>query len=175
VFLVKTAPMNLPTPVLQVELRHLQFQYTGVGRFCCWALVFKNDAPVPDSIIYLVEPVVSFYDVRNIKSFGVRCLQSSYLTRCHTHKAMVDLWAKYMKLVEDLGIDVPKAHLMVHVNHRARAQGNPWRYTTFLDESLNKELKRVLRLCHQANFETLAMAKLSAVLDKSSKRQRTVG
>lgn len=80
-----------------------------------------------------------------------------------------------MKLVEEFDFAIPKTHLMIHANNRASQQGNPWRYTTFLDESLNKELKRVLRLCHQSNFETMAMVKLVAVLDRGPKRARTVG
>ena len=88
---------------------------------------------------------------------------------------MTDMWAKFVHKSELIGTRIPKTHLMVHVNHRARRQGNPWRYTTFLDESLNKELKKVLRNCNQANFETLAMFKIRAVLSDSSKRQRVVG
>ena len=85
---------------------------------------------------------------------------------------LVDVWGRHMRLMQDFDVHLPKHHLMVHVTHRARLQGNPWRYTTFLDESLNKELKKVLRLCHQANFETMAMVKLAATLDRASKRQR---
>ena len=75
-------------------------------------------------------------------------------------------------LAKALGLELPKDHLMVHLTHRAVALGNPWRYTTFLDESLNKELKRVLRLCHQATFEStafvLAEAHLSSLAARSS-------
>ncbi len=63
-----------------------------------------------------------------------------------------------------MGVETPKTHPMVHVNHRARHHGNTWRYTTFLDEAWNKELKKVLKNCHQANFEVLAMFELSSVL-----------
>ena len=65
-------------------------------------------------------------------------------------------------LAKALGLALPEDHLMVHPTHRAVALGNPWRYTTFLDESLNKELKRVLRLCHQATFESTAFVKAEA-------------
>ena len=54
---------------------------------------------------------------------------------------------------------------MCHVSDRAKLQGNPWFYTTFYDESLNKELKKVLRLCHQANFESLGLQKVVSVLE----------
>ncbi len=61
---------------------------------------------------------------------------------------------------------------MVHVTDRAGFLGNPWRYTTFVDESLNKDLKRVLRLYHQATFERMALVKVAAALERSAKRQR---
>ena len=48
---------------------------------------------------------------------------------------------------------------MYHLIRRAAYQGNPWTYTVFLDESLNKLLKRMLRLCHQVKFEVMALAK----------------
>ncbi len=41
-----------------------------------------------------------------------------------------------MVLVKDLDIDVPKSHLMIHVAHRARYQGNPWLHATWVDEGL---------------------------------------
>jgi hypothetical protein len=83
-----------------------------------------------------------------------------------------DVWLRHCVLIERLDLYVPKHHLMVHCNHRIGLQGNPWRFTTFLDESMNKELKRVLRLCHQATFETTAMVKLAKHLDSVSKRMR---
>ena len=73
-------------------------------------------------------------------------------------------------LAKALGLVLPKDHLMAHLTHRAVALGNPWRYTTFLDESLNKELKRVLRLCHQATFESTAFVKAEAHLSTLAAR-----
>jgi hypothetical protein len=61
---------------------------------------------------------------------------------------------------------------MVHVNDRAAFHGNPWTYTTFLDGSLNKELKTCLRFCHQSNFEHMAFMTMQAVLARGMKRQR---
>ena len=80
--------------------------------------------------------------------------------------------SRYQMLMEPFGIDVPKNHMIFHINERARHQGNPWNQATFLDESLNKQLKAVLRLCHQCNFETMAYSKIKHVLSSYAKRQR---
>ena len=80
------------------------------------------------------------------------------------------MWCRRLVLAKALGLLLPKDHLMVHLTHRAVALGNPWRYTTFLDESLNKELKRVLRLCHQATFESTAFVKAEAHLSSLAAR-----
>ena len=67
----------------------------------------------------------------------------------------------------------PKSHLMVHVIQRTLLQGNPWNFTTFEDESLNKQLKKVLRCCHQMQFEVMCYTKLDKVLEKyNNKRPR---
>ena len=76
-----------------------------------------------------------------------------------------------MVLIEPFGIYTPKHHLMTHVNARARYQGNPWSYHTFIDESLNKGLKKCLRLCHQATFERMAFARVTTVVTRGSKRR----
>ena len=80
-------------------------------------------------------------------------------------------WVHHLNLIAPFDIFLPKHHLMLHVNHRAILQGNPWMYTTFLDESLNKELKKCLRLCHQSTFEDTAFVRVDQVLKRCSKRQ----
>jgi hypothetical protein len=79
---------------------------------------------------------------------------------------------RHMVLIEGLELWTPKHHLMSHINQRAGFHGNPWRYTTFLDESLNKDLKQCLRLCHPCNFEAMAFVKVEAVLARGQKRYR---
>jgi hypothetical protein len=62
-------------------------------------------------------------------------------------------------------------HIMFHLILRACFLGNPWAYHTFWDESLNKQLKQVCRLCHQANFDAVAIIKGTEVLKRvASKR-----
>ncbi len=54
--------------------------------------------------------------------------------------------------------------MLLHVPSRAAWQGSPWAHATWLDESLNKRLKAALRLCHQANFDAAAFARMADVL-----------
>ena len=72
--------------------------------------------------------------------------------------AMMDSWVRYMVLMQNFEVDIPKAHMVFHMIRRAGYLGNPMRYAVFLDESLNKNLKNCLRLIHQARFEISAMA-----------------
>ena len=85
---------------------------------------------------------------------------------------VLDMWKSYMRVVEPLWLYTPKAHLMYHLIQRMPFQGNPVTYQTFVDESLNRILKRVVRLVHQANFEPLAMCKLHEALSRTAVRQR---
>ncbi len=89
-------------------------------------------------------------------------------------KEICDVWVRHCSLVAalDPALFIPKHYLMVRCNDRIGVQGNLWRYITFWDESINKELKRVLRLCHQSTLETTAMVKLGKHLDSVSKRMR---
>jgi hypothetical protein len=78
-----------------------------------------------------------------------------------------------MRMMIRLDITVPKHHLMYHVLDRAEFLGNPWDYTTFEDEGLNKVLKKSLRLCHQMAFENMTFVKVQAALERTpAKRPR---
>ena len=90
----------------------------------------------------------------------------------YAHRRMVEIWGRYVALTEPWNINTPKVHLMFELHHRAPWFGNPWWYHTFLDEGLNKVLKRVLRLCHQRNFEWLAMLKAKAALRRRDEESR---
>ena len=58
---------------------------------------------------------------------------------------------------------------MVHLTCKALVQGSPVLYNTFLDESLNKTLKRCLRLCHQSNFEPVAFCKVQEAIGSAGR------
>ena len=87
-------------------------------------------------------------------------------------QALLDLWKRFIKVSRPLGIEVPKTHLMLHCVLRARTQGNPLLFQTFIDEGLNSTLKKVLRLCHQSRFEAVALWKLNEALSRAFVRRR---
>ena len=67
---------------------------------------------------------------------------------------------------------IPKSHLVYHLILRAAYHGNPVLYHTFLDESLNSTLKKVLRLCHQCRFETQGLAKIEKALSSFGQKRK---
>ena len=85
-------------------------------------------------------------------------------------KVMLDMWKRHIILMREHESFTPKHHLMFHCCLRSIWLGNPWTYHTFLDESLNKQLKAVCRLCHQSTFESTAMIKLNKVLSSFKRR-----
>ena len=90
-----------------------------------------------------------------------------------TRQELVDIWCRCMTLARLYpGLNIPKTHLMLHLNDRIARQGNSSPQTTWLDESLNKTLKSILRLCHQSTFEQQGLLKCDAAFRDISKRQR---
>ena len=86
---------------------------------------------------------------------------------------MVDKFKMHVNLFRKLGGGLkPKHHLVLHMLVMVDWHGSPLSYSTWLDESLNKDLKKTLRNCHQHNFESTAFAKMDDVLERSVKRQR---
>ena len=55
---------------------------------------------------------------------------------------------------------------------RSVVHGNPWLDATFLDESLNKELKQCCRFSHQATFEYTVILKITEVLKRLAEKRR---
>ena len=91
-----------------------------------------------------------------------------------TQQELLDLWKRHMSLMTEFDIFTPKHHLMFHMILRASVLGNPWMYNTFLDESLNKQLKAVCRLCHQVTFESIAILKITEVLKRQAAKRGLV-
>ena len=84
-------------------------------------------------------------------------------------QTLLDMWKRFMRVTEQLDIYIPKSHLMYHLIIRLYLMGNPMSYTTFLDESLNKTLKKVCRLCHQMTFDTMCVIKMHQVLQRTGR------
>ena len=91
----------------------------------------------------------------------------------HIDQEMLDQFKMHVAIFRKLGgSEIPKHHLMLHMLIMIKWHGNPLAYSTWLDESLNKDLKKTLRNCHQHCFEPTAFAKMNDVLERRVKRQR---
>ena len=90
-----------------------------------------------------------------------------------TTQQMLSLWKQHMAIMEIHDPFVPKHHLMFHCIMRSVFHGNPWLDATFLDESLNKELKQCCRYAHQTTFEsTMILLKINLVLKRMQVKRR---
>ena len=80
---------------------------------------------------------------------------------------------KHFSCLELLGVRLmPKHHMWVHLTFSAGRMGNPRFYWTFLDESLNGKLKKILRRCHQAAFERRGLAKVWSLFGLGCHKRR---
>lgn len=102
------------------------------------------------------------------------CRTSGKVLTAAQQQELLDCVKRHMVVMSKWSIYRPKHHLLLHLAHRAGHHGNPVGYSTFLDESLNKQLKRVLANCSQLTFEASAYAKMSVVLRTRAKRQRVL-
>ena len=78
----------------------------------------------------------------------------------------------YKRFVALAGPSTPKAHLMVHLLHRASYFGRPADYATWEDEAINRWLKNCLRLCSQANFEVMGLFKTGEFLRARGRKRQ---
>jgi hypothetical protein len=79
----------------------------------------------------------------------------------------------HMDLMRPFECFVPKHHLIFHAICGTEESGNPWKYSTWMDESLNKTLKGCCKHASQITFETTILMKMNEVLKELfSKRSR---
>lgn len=77
----------------------------------------------------------------------------------------VDQWVVHMCLTADVPeVIIPKRHLVTHLLHNACAQGNPKRYANWLDEGLNRVLKKACRSVSQNTFESFLLLRMREIL-----------
>ena len=69
---------------------------------------------------------------------------------------------------------VPKMHLLFHMVERAQTQGNPRFYGTFLDESLNRTLRDLVRTSHRNVWVQRIFHRFRWVESKRCKRHRDI-
>jgi hypothetical protein len=80
-----------------------------------------------------------------------------------------DLWKRYCALTTDVpDVQTPKRHVVVHLLGNIPVMGNPHRYANWLDESLNKDLKKCCRTVSQATFEPFCFSECENTLPKLS-------
>ena len=84
------------------------------------------------------------------------------------HSAL-ECWKTYIGIVRPVFEDdfSPKHHMMFHLLLRCARQGKPALYYNFMDESLNKDLKKILRNVHQVAFERLGLLKAREYLKRA--------
>ena len=63
---------------------------------------------------------------------------------------------------------LPKHHLMLHLILRTTHIGNPMRYHTYRDESLNGVIARIARTCHATTFYHVLHTKFNLSLELGS-------
>lgn len=134
----------------------------GIALFLVDFLPKHSDAVDP-GMLHIGQLLVRF--LLDMKSYGPRLSVSE-------QQSLLDTWKRFLSAANRFDLFTPKCHLMLHVVLRAGRLGNPTRYDTFLDESLNSTLKSVVRLCHQSNFERLGLLKLEEAIGRPAVRQR---
>lgn len=85
-----------------------------------------------------------------------------------------DFWKRFCSLTEDVpDVQVPKRHIMVHLLSKIHFFGNPRRYANWLDESLNKELKKCCRTVSQSTFEPFLLLRMREVLSQVGSKRKS--
>ena len=96
-----------------------------------------------------------------------------YMDICHDNpvaltplavERLMDVYKRHLAKMAPVRLFVPRHHLVLHLTH-------PGSFATWRDEGHNRDLKRVLRNCHQRFFEERAFMKLGSVLDRSKHRR----
>ena len=80
----------------------------------------------------------------------------------------------HMQIMRPWDQFVPKHHVIFHALQQTMEKGNPWFYSSWLNESLNKQLKHACKDLSQATFETTLLIKMREILttmDRGVKRK----
>lgn len=64
----------------------------------------------------------------------------------------------------DTSIDIPKKHQFMHMMRRLPFAGNPMYFSCWMEEALNKNLKRASRLISQQTFELTVLNSMCRLL-----------
>ena len=78
------------------------------------------------------------------------------------------LWKTHLEETEhDLRAQLPKRHLVTHLVCDTKRHGNPRYYAVWLDEALNKLLKKACRGVSQQTFDIVVLLRFREYLAKS--------
>ena len=84
----------------------------------------------------------------------------------HAVQHSLDLWKRFLVLTDDIEVlHTPKRHLIAHMIQTIPLLGNPRMYANWLDESLNKVLKKACHEISQATFEQSLLIRMPDILD----------
>lgn len=93
----------------------------------------------------------------------------------HNHKDTFKNYATHVSLMAAWKSYIPKHHMVFHLVHKIRQQGNPTFYSNWEDESKNSTLKHVCQGVAQPTFETSVLLRMRAILSgpaPGAKRRR---
>ena len=76
----------------------------------------------------------------------------------------MELHNRHMALMAPFTCFVPKHHLLWHLLSRTKWFGNPAKYATWLDESLNKVLMQACKNACSARFDASVLLRMVALL-----------
>ena len=85
---------------------------------------------------------------------------------------LVDFARRAFVLREAAGIKwAPKWHLFLHLCHRARYAGNPYFYSTFVDEGYNVRLAKMASSCHRMTWYDRVLSGFRLVYSRARRRR----
>ena len=79
-------------------------------------------------------------------------------------KNAFEYYSRHMALMRTYEVFTPKHHIIFHMLKKMDYQGNPALYATWLDESLNKMLKKSCKETSQMTFEITILMRMRRVL-----------
>ena len=77
-----------------------------------------------------------------------------------------------MRLMEPFASFTSKNHILYHLLEKLQWFGSPAFYATWLDETLNRDLKSCCRFVSQGNFESAVLLRMCDILEPAAKRRR---
>ena len=84
-----------------------------------------------------------------------------------------DHWVVFLRHTAEVeDVHIPKRHLVAHLLSQMAQFGNPRRYSTWRDESLNRVFKAACRTTSQVTFECCVLNRMKELLSKESQTRK---